>query len=172
MKPDRLRLARSLAVLLAASLAVSPVLADPPAHAGGGKGKGNAHARKDDDKDGRKERHSHHSHDGGGIAVNVYFGDGDRRVVREYFESEFRSGHCPPGLAKKNNGCLPPGQAKKWARGKVLPPDVEIYPVPPEIEVRVRVPAGHKLVRVAEDILMIAVGTNMVVDAIEDLGRL
>ena len=20
---------------------------------------------------------------------------------------------CPPGLAKKNNGCLPPGQAKK-----------------------------------------------------------
>ena len=22
-------------------------------------------------------------------------------------------GACPPGLAKKNNGCLPPGQAKK-----------------------------------------------------------
>ena len=22
-------------------------------------------------------------------------------------------GHCPPGLAKKGNGCLPPGQAKK-----------------------------------------------------------
>jgi hypothetical protein len=22
-------------------------------------------------------------------------------------------GSCPPGLAKKNNGCLPPGQAKK-----------------------------------------------------------
>lgn len=22
-------------------------------------------------------------------------------------------GHCPPGLAKKNNGCMPPGQAKK-----------------------------------------------------------
>ncbi len=25
---------------------------------------------------------------------------------------------CPPGLAKKNNGCLPPGQAKKiYGRG-------------------------------------------------------
>ncbi len=25
---------------------------------------------------------------------------------------------CPPGLAKKRNGCLPPGQAKKrWSRG-------------------------------------------------------
>jgi hypothetical protein len=22
-------------------------------------------------------------------------------------------GSCPPGLAKKNNGCMPPGQAKK-----------------------------------------------------------
>jgi Ni/Co efflux regulator RcnB len=32
-------------------------------------------------------------------------------------------------------------------------------------------PSGYKYVRVASDILMIAVGTNMVVDAIQDLGR-
>jgi len=25
----------------------------------------------------------------------------------------YGTGSCPPGLAKKNNGCLPPGQAKK-----------------------------------------------------------
>ena len=25
---------------------------------------------------------------------------------------------CPPGLAKKHNGCLPPGQARKLARGQ------------------------------------------------------
>lgn len=25
---------------------------------------------------------------------------------------------CPPGLAKKHNGCLPPGQAKKLHRGQ------------------------------------------------------
>lgn len=25
---------------------------------------------------------------------------------------------CPPGLAKKNNGCLPPGQAKKLGIGQ------------------------------------------------------
>ena len=25
----------------------------------------------------------------------------------------YNVGNCPPGLAKKNNGCLPPGQAKK-----------------------------------------------------------
>ena len=27
-------------------------------------------------------------------------------------------GGCPPGLAKKHNGCMPPGQAKKLARGQ------------------------------------------------------
>ena len=31
-------------------------------------------------------------------------------------------GGCPPGLAKKHNGCLPPGQAKKlFARGQRVP---------------------------------------------------
>lgn len=27
-------------------------------------------------------------------------------------------GNCPPGLAKKHNGCMPPGQARKLARGE------------------------------------------------------
>ncbi|GAA4001537.1 hypothetical protein [Sphingomonas humi] len=27
-------------------------------------------------------------------------------------------GRCPPGLAKKNNGCVPPGQAKKLRIGQ------------------------------------------------------
>ncbi len=31
-------------------------------------------------------------------------------------------------------------------------------------------PAGHRYVRVAADILLIAVGTSMVIDAIQDLG--
>jgi hypothetical protein len=26
-------------------------------------------------------------------------------------------GHCPPGLAKKNPPCVPPGQAKAWRTG-------------------------------------------------------
>ena len=28
----------------------------------------------------------------------------------------YGSGGCPPGLAKKHNGCMPPGQAKKLYR--------------------------------------------------------
>ena len=31
---------------------------------------------------------------------------------------------CPPGLAKKHNGCMPPGQAKKYySRGERIPGD-------------------------------------------------
>ena len=33
-------------------------------------------------------------------------------------DSAYGSGGCPPGLAKKNNGCLPPGQARKLGRGE------------------------------------------------------
>ncbi len=36
---------------------------------------------------------------------------------------------CPPGLAMKGNGCLPPGQAKKMTRGYASPP-VEVYQPP------------------------------------------
>ncbi|MDP3225102.1 MAG: hypothetical protein Q8M96_18355, partial [Rubrivivax sp.] len=75
--------------------------------------------------------------------------------------------------AKKNNGCMPPGQAKKWAMGQPLPRDVVFYPVPNAVLIQLGTPpAGHKYVRVASDILLIAVGTSMVVDAIQDLGRI
>ena len=33
----------------------------------------------------------------------------------------YGAGGCPPGLAKKHNGCLPPGQAKKFYRGQRYP---------------------------------------------------
>ena len=33
----------------------------------------------------------------------------------------YGTGGCPPGLAKKNNGCRPPGQAKKYDVGQRLP---------------------------------------------------
>lgn len=43
------------------------------------------------------------------------FIDRDRDGIDDRREASNRYGAnaCPPGLAKKNNGCLPPGQAKK-----------------------------------------------------------
>ena len=31
-----------------------------------------------------------------------------------------RHGGCPPGLAKKGNGCMPPGQARKYYWDRVI----------------------------------------------------
>ena len=107
------------------------------------------------------------------IQIGSYFAGPQRVVVREYYEPRIKAGKCPPGLKKKDNGCLPPGQAKNWRRGQPLPSTVVYYPVPQAILVSLGTPpAGHRFVRVASDILLIAIGTSMVVDAIEDLGRL
>ena len=79
---------------------------------------------------------------------------------------------CPPGQAKKNNGCMPPGQAKKWHVGQPLPTTVVTYPVPHQIVIGLPpVPSGHKYVQVAGDILLVAVGSMMVVDGINGLTR-
>jgi len=108
-----------------------------------------------------------------GQPVNVYFTDKHRSVVRSYYREEYKSGHCPPGLAKKHNGCMPPGQEKKWRIGYPVPPDVIVYDLPTTIVYQLGPPpVGHRYVRVASDILMIAVGTGLIVDAIQDLNAL
>ena len=104
-------------------------------------------------------------------AGRAKFADRQRESVRDYFEPRVRAGHCPPGLAKKNNGCLPPGQAKPWVMGQVLPRDLVRYPLPIELKRELgRPPAGYEYVRVGNDILLLIIGTGMVVDAIENLG--
>ena len=46
------------------------------------------------------------------------------------------------------------------------------YPVPNAVVVRIGVPpAGYRYVRVLNDILLVAIASNVVVDAIEDLMR-
>lgn len=112
-----------------------------------------------------------------GMSINIslgsYFGEPQRQALRDYYQPRFKAGKCPPGLAKKGNGCLPPGQAKKWRVGRPLPNDVAYHAVPHSVSVQIGLPpTGHKYVRVAADILLIAIGTGMVIDAIEDLNGL
>ncbi|MEE4607686.1 MAG: RcnB family protein [Desulfobacteraceae bacterium] len=110
---------------------------------------------------------------GPGDGRQRHFGNVDRSPIDRYYADQFRRGKCPPGLAKKGNGCMPPGQAKKWRLHRPLPRDVIFYDLPRDILVHLGTPpSGHRFVRVAGDILLIAVGTGMVVDAIEDLGRI
>ncbi|MGB8432648.1 MAG: hypothetical protein WCE38_00100, partial [Burkholderiales bacterium] len=101
------------------------------------------------------------------------FADRDRVIVREYYVKEYERGHCPPGLARKHDGCMPAVQAKKWRIGHPLSREVIFYELPPALVVEIGMPPpGYRYVRVATDILIIAAGTGMVADAIEDLGRM
>jgi len=101
----------------------------------------------------------------------VVFVDEEREAARFYFVERHGRGNCPPGLAKKNNGCLPPGQAKKRYRvGQRLPPEIVIVEPPVELIARVRpCPAGYRYAVVDGDLVKLAVGTMLVVDAIEGL---
>ena len=169
MNPVNLKMKCALALVIGGMLAAGPLMADKPSWAGAGKGGNDQHTEKKGDQrdDAAKSRHEAPSAEKHG-----HFDDRHRAAVREYYDDQFRSGHCPPGLAKKHNGCMPPGQAKKWQVGQPLPRDVIYYSVPQPLVVQIGPPPpGHRYVRVATDILLIAIGTGMVVDAIQDMGR-
>lgn len=98
----------------------------------------------------------------------------DRGAIYSYYQPLYAAGNCPPGLAKKNNGCMPPGQAKKlWAIGQPLPAGVTFYPLPGVLLGQLTpAPSGYQYVRVANDILMMAIGTRLIASAIADLGAM
>jgi hypothetical protein len=107
-------------------------------------------------------------------APAVIVTDRDRTAIYGYYQPLYTAGNCPPGLAKKNNGCLPPGQAKKlWAIGQPLPTSVAFYPLPgPLLGQLTPAPAGYQYVRVANDILLMAIGTRLIAGAVADLGAM
>jgi hypothetical protein len=90
---------KKIVFLMAAGMLVAsaPALARP----GNGNGHGNsAHGA-------MRGNHGHGA---------IVHGNADRGVISSRYGRLYafnRRGSCPPGLAKKHNGCLPPGQAKK-----------------------------------------------------------
>lgn len=171
---NRLHSVRSLALPLLTVLVATAASAGPPAHAGppGHRGVGppglSNHAGEpghDDDRfraEGLTE-----------AIVEEFFNDRRREIIADYYEGVFASGHCPPGLAKKHNGCMPPGQAKKWRLGRRLPDDLDYYDIPRELAARLGIDnPAYKLIRVENDILRVAVATGVVVDALTDVDQL
>ena len=105
------------------------------------------------------------------MRAGAYFQERQRSAVHDYYGTQYRDGRCPPGLSRKHNGCMPPGQVRNYSVGQRLAPAVIYHTVPSAMVVTLGVPpSGHRYVRVASDILLIAVGTGMVVDAIQNLG--
>ncbi|MFZ5618784.1 MAG: hypothetical protein ACOZAA_15830 [Pseudomonadota bacterium] len=139
----------SIAILTAAALTAGGGAAAKPGH-----GKGGAAA----------PASSEHEHKAGlDVDVSIALGDAERRIVRDYYGS-----NCPPGLAKKNNGCLPPGQAKKrYAIGRRVPDGVNIEILPNEVIVRLPgLPSGYGYRMVDGDLVIVALATLVVLDAV------
>jgi hypothetical protein len=154
---------RLITLVLALSLVGSVALSaqKPKEDKGKGKSQGAAHGT-------TPEKHAT-----GATHVTVVFNDTQRGAVRSYFVTAHGRGNCPPGLAKKDNGCLPPGQAKKrYVVGQRLANGLVLAPLPAELSVRVgAAPDGYRYGILDGDVLKLAVGTMLVVDAIEGLVR-
>lgn len=107
---------------------------------------------------------------GSDAPMGTHFHVVQRQAAQAYFAQPGHQGFVPPGLAKK--GGVPPGQARLWKRGEALPAGVVWYALPRSLELVLGPPPiGHRYVRVVTDILLIAIGTGIVVDAMEDLVR-
>ena len=99
------------------------------------------------------------------VRPDDFFDRNEEALVRRYFGTVVA---CPPGLAAKNNGCLPPGQAKKTYRvGTILPRDAFLAPLPGELLGRLPVaPDGYYYGRYNGDVYLIENRTRRIVDTI------
>ncbi len=144
-----------------------------PAHADkGGQGKGG----------GKPDKSASHGKSHGGGQGNKGGGDGnpgskgkgpkkfessERSSIQSWYREEYtRTGNCPPGLARKNNGCMPPGQAKRmWNVGSPLPPDLSIEPLPPMLRGALVAPLpGYDYGYVGGEVIIFGVQSRVVID--------
>jgi hypothetical protein len=168
-------LRKFIATLLLLALPALPAFAEKPDKPGKSKGHGNAEkSHGGGSGNGGSQGHGGSHDDGSSGDHDPYrrFSSQDRGYWHEYWEDQYEHhGHCPPGLAKKHNGCMPPGQAKKryWI-GRPLPRDFVILEVPVVLLPRLApCPPGYRYGIIDGDLVQLAVGTLLVVDAIEGL---
>jgi hypothetical protein len=115
-----------------------------------------------------KKGHKHKDRD---VDVVIHFSAPQREHAHRYFVGKHGKGKCPPGLAKKGKSCLPPGQAKKrYVVGERLAPSLHVDPLPLELRVELGdPPSGYRYGVIDGDLVKLAVGTLLVVDAIDGL---
>ena len=170
---------RSVSIALISILCSALAL---PASADNDKDKGNSHrggakADKSDNDRGRGNNDDRGNKGSGAVVMpyqQVVVVDRDRNVVRTYYRTEYSAGRCPPGLAKKNNGCLPPGQVNRaWIIGQPLPSEIRFEPMPRELWTQLTPPPyGYEYGRVADDIVLMSTATRVVAALLGNLGSL
>jgi Ni/Co efflux regulator RcnB len=132
---------------------------------------GDKHGNKQSEKYEKKAEKRAEKREREEIKQGAYFNDQQRIYVRDYYTSNYGGGkRCPPGLAKKNNGCLPPGQARSWVVGQPVPRNVTVYSVaPPVIRMLPPAPYGYRYARIGGDIVLVQQQNNIIVDIIQVL---
>ena len=136
-------------IILATALSTGSLYADKPSHAGKGKSKEHKQYKKQQKKNKKK-----------------HFSSREQGSIQAYYRS------LPPGLAKKlrRGGDLPAGWKKKVSVGQPIPQEYLMYakPVPRELEYQLSAgPVGSKVLQLADRVVRIEAGTNMVLDAIK-----
>ena len=152
------------------ALALASMLAAAPAFAKGGDEHGNGHG-KGHGKDKHEQQERRGEQRVADVRIGGYFNDDHRSAVRRYYSDRYGHGKaCPPGLAKKHNGCMPPGQARKLAVGQPVPAGVTLYPVPQPVVVQLPPPPyGYRYARVGNDIVLVRNNNQVIVDIIAGL---
>ena len=166
---------RILALAIASLLVAGPAFSKGKDDEDNGHGKGNGkHAQKFEEKQDKREAKEYkkaEKRERKEIQAGTYFNDQQRTVVRQYYVQNYSNGkNCPPGLAKKNNGCFPPGQARNWAVGQPIPRGVTVYQVPQPVILQLPpAPYGYRYSRIGSDIVLVQQQNNLIVDIIQGL---
>ena len=103
-----------------------------------------------------------------GHGRHVVFVDADKTAYRNWWRSAYGT-NCPPGLVRRDNYCLPPGQAKRrYVVGQALPTTIVVGGVPSGLRLSAA-PAGYRYVYVDGDLLLIDTTTRLVADVIANI---
>lgn len=171
-------------VIVGALCALSvPTLAQKPDHGGQGKGGGHQNEKSDSVGQGKgggaQNEGQGKSNDVNGRPTNasptqIVVLDRDRTLIRQHYYGQYAAGNCPPGLAKKESGCLPPGQAKKqWIMGQPLPQYVVYEQLPQVLVMQLTpLPTGYQYIRVDSDVLLLSLATRTIENVVFDLSNL
>lgn len=158
-----------VALAIASLLMTGPAFAKEKGddHGNSGAKHGNKHSQKNEDKADKKADKREREE----IKQGDYFNDQQRAYARQYYSTTYKDGkRCPPGLAKKNNGCMPPGQVQDLVIGQPIPSNIRVYQVAlPVIQKLPPAPIGYRYERIGGDIVLVQQQNNIVVDIIKGL---
>lgn len=91
-----------------------------------------------------------------------------RKAVRQYLARHHGSGKpCLPGVVKQGAACRAGAGGGNWQIGKALPRGAQVQPLPAGLAAALpKAPPGTRYVLLAGDILLMASGSRIVVDAV------